>query len=445
MNTRKALYFAYLRAKGSSLPGYYERYCAEDQAGFSPIMTRELLVQLLAYCQRMVPYYAQIMRELGGSFQEDPEAYLERFPILTKDIIRSQLRQLRSADLAQRRWYYNTSGGSTGEPVRFIQDAAYMDRSYPITLLFALWAGKELGEREVRVWGSEREIIEQSTGWRALLGSKLINVTYYNAYRLAPNSMRDLARVLNTRPPKLTVGYAEALSHVARFLAREGVAVRPQAAVMTSAGTLYPFMREQITSVFQCPVFDRYGSREVGDVACQCQALGGLHVPPWGNYLEIVDEAGRRVPDGIEGEILITSLCNYAMPLIRYRIGDRGILATQRCPCGRAGQLLERLVGRHGDVFRRRDGTYVDPGYFASLLYFKDWIIRFQIVQESYSRIVFKIVRAGPVDAGGDLAEITANAKLLMGDDCEVAFEFTDDIGPTPSGKYRHTISEVQG
>ena len=116
--------------------------------------------------------------------------------------------------------------------------------------------------------------------------------------------------------------------------------IRPQVAIMTSAGTLHPLMREKIETAFQCKVFNRYGSREVGDIASECEAHAGLHVFPSGNYIEIVDDQGHPVPNGEEGNILVTNLYNYAMPLIRYYIGDRGVLSrSDRCACGRQGQI----------------------------------------------------------------------------------------------------------
>lgn len=76
-----------------------------------------------------MPYYAQIMRELGGGHLHDPEAYLAGLPMLTKDLIRRNLQRLRSDDLARLQMVLQHVGGSTGEPVRFIQDRDYVDRS----------------------------------------------------------------------------------------------------------------------------------------------------------------------------------------------------------------------------------------------------------------------------------------------------------------------------
>jgi len=392
-----------------------------------------------------VPYYAEAMRERGDSFYADPEEYLRRFPILTRDTLRRRFDELKSTDLARRKWYMNSTGGSTGEPVQLIQDREFATRSGAITLLYSKLVGREIGEPQVYLWGSERDIVQGSEGWRAHAINSLTETVFLNAFRMTPELMREFVTVLNVKRPKLVVAYAQAIYELARFAEREGLEVTPQAAIMTSATTLFPFMREAIERVFQCKVFNRYGSREVGDIACEGPDREGLWVAPWGNYIEIVDRHGVRVPDGTEGEILVTSLTNYAMPLIRYQIGDTGRLSPpNELRQKGSAQVLQAILGKTVDIFRTSEGALVEPGYFEGLMYFKDWIQKFQVIQTSTSRIVFRIVRSDSHCSHADLEQIVTETKMLMGSDCEVTFEFVDEIPASGSGKYRYQISEVR-
>jgi phenylacetate-CoA ligase len=443
VNWRKWLYFGLVRARGQELGRYYRRFLGEVENGVPADTSPRLLIQLLEHSRQQVPYYAEVMRALGDSFYDDPLAYLERMPILTKDIIRTRFEDLKSGDLPRRRWFENTSGGSTGEPVRFIQDWDYAVQSGAIKLLFSKLVGKEIGEREVCIWGSERDVIHGSQEWQARFINGLTNVTILNAYLMTPERMRESIAMLNRDRPKLIVAYAESLYELARFSEREGLAVAPQTAIISSAVTLYPFMRETIERVFGCRVFDRYGSREVGDIACERPGYEGFWVAPWGCYIEIVDGQGNRVPDGMEGEILVTLLSNLAMPLVRYRIGDMGALAPGDDQRALGQQLLRSILGKTLDVFRQRDGTLIEPGYFESMMYFRDWVRRFHVVQKSYSHIVFRIERTDADYEQAELDEITAHTRLLMGDDCQVSFKFVDDIPATGSGKHRIAICEV--
>jgi len=262
---------------------------------------------------------------------------------------------------------------------------------------------------------------------------------------MTPAEMRQYIAVLNRMRPKLIVAYADAIFELARFAEREGLDVEPQTAVIASAGVLLPVMREKIEKVFQTTVYNRYGSREIGDIACERPGYRGLWVAPWGHYVEIIDGKGRRVPDGEEGDIAITSLTNYAMPLIRYRIGDRGILAP-RHSAGRPpyGQVLEAVSGRSGDMFRGSDGRLIHGGYFMTMLWFKDWIRKYQVIQKSPTRVVFRIVSAEADHPQAELDQMVAKTRLALGNDCEVGFEFVDDIPASGSGKYRYIMSEVQ-
>jgi phenylacetate-CoA ligase len=258
--------------------------------------------------------------------------------------------------------------------------------------------------------------------------------------------MRRYISFINSKHPKLIGAYANALYELARYAEREGLQVLPQTAIITSAGTLYPFMRETIERIFQCRVFNRYGSREVGDIACERPDCEGLWVAPWGNYVEIIDSKGDRVPDGTEGEILVTSLTNYAMPFVRYKIGDLGMWADQKCQSGRKGPLLKSISGRLADCFVKKDGSFVVPEFFIHMVgveFNKGWIRKYQVIQKRDLSIVFRIVSSGSDHPQEALNEIATNTRLIMDDDCEITFEFVDDIPASASGKYRYTLSEA--
>ena len=446
MNWRKPAYLSYASLRGYRFPSLLAGCLQEYERGVNGQTVTRAMDQLLQHCRSAVPYYAQVLEEAGvGRINgTDPRACLQRLPILTKEIIRANFNGLQSKDLPRRKWHYNTSGGSTGEPVRLVQDAEYDDRSAAISLFYSSLLGCEIGEPIVRLWGSERDVDGGTKSNKARFFNWLTNTTWMNAFLMSPERMREFIQTMNRLRPRLIVAYAQAAYELARFAERERISVAPQRAVLTSAGTLYPFMREKIATVFGCGVYNLYGSREVSDIACELPGLNGLWVAPWGNFVEIVDEAGRPVPPGTEGNIVVTCLTNYAMPLLRYSIGDRGALFSDNTMADCPGtQVLKHVSGRSVDVFRTRDQTLVDGEYFTHLLYFRPWVWKFQVVQKDHTRIVFKVVQANVGPTRSELQDIAAKARLVMGADCQVDFEFPDDLPPLPSGKYRYTVSEV--
>ena len=441
MNLKKHIYLTLNTLRGFRYPQIYRDLIKEEKSVVASQVTKELLTKLLRHCQKSVPYYTKLMSEIGCEdlLEQNPEIYLSKLPILTKDIIRKNFEDLKSLDLGRRKWNFNTSGGSTGEPIRLIQDREYFDRSQAIKLLYSYLVGREIGEPQVNLWGSERDILAATRNWRAIFSGFLSNTAYMNAFQMNPQRMARYIRLINQKSPKLILAYAIAIYELAKFAESEQLQITPPNAIITSAETLHPWMREKIERVFQCKVFNRYGSREVGDIACERPGFEGLWVAPWGNYVEIVDDRNNPLPPEVEGNILITSLTNFAMPLIRYKIGDRGALSANHS----SGQIFQQISGRITDMFKTQDGTLADGGYFAGLMYFKDWVKNYQVIQKSYSEILVKIVPLTSNYPLEELDDFVEKTKILMGKDCVVNFEFVDEIKTTPSGKYRFLISEV--
>ena len=445
MNWRKPTYLSYAALRGYRFPSLLTRYSREYERGAGGETVTQALTRLLRHCRQSVPFYADALRRLGDSRLEnaDPVEYLSRLPVLTKETIRANFSKLQSTDLGRRKWSYNTSGGSTGEPVRLIQDREYEDRCKAISLLYYSLLGSNVGQPMVWLWGSERDLEGTETN-KAKFFNWLTNTTWLNAYRMSPERMPEYIAILNRVRPSLILAYAQSAYELARFIERERLSLTPQRAVVTTAGTLYPFMREKIAQVFGCEVYNQYGSREVSVIGCELPGMNELWVPPWSNFVEILDDEGTPARPGEEGNIVVTCLTNYAMPLVRYRIGDRGAL-TPKPPADAdsTAQVLKYVSGRNMDMFRTRNETLVDSQYFIHLLYFRPWVWKFQVVQTSHDRVLFKVVGPNPRPPGSELEEIASKSRLVMGENCRIDFEFSDELPPHPSGKYRYTISEI--
>ncbi len=447
MSLRKQLYYAIKSRSGSNSPHIFEEILKCYRTGIPVNTSDSCLSKMLMHCQSNVPYYRSILQKLDTTtLRANPQSVLQTVPVLTREQLASQFDSLKSDDLDKRTWKINTSGGSTGEPVRLVQDNLYRASASANTLLYSALCGKQPGDCEVKLWGSERDIFENGMGWKANLQNWIVNTVFMNAFRMTPEKMREYIDKLNRLKPQLILAYAQAIYELAQFVEDNNLLVTPQKAVMTSAGTLFPFMRQTIERVFGCRVYNRYGSREVGDIACQLPASAGLGeilwVAPWGCYVEVVDDNGNLLPLGEEGNLLVTSLVNFAMPLLRYKIGDRGSLCG---PVSGApvGQIIERVSGRVTDNFRTREGRIVPGEYFIHLIGVvlnSNSVRKFQIVQHDYETISVKII---PTNGKFDSAEIEDKIQLVMGRNCRVNTRFVDEIPATPSGKYRYTISEI--
>jgi phenylacetate-CoA ligase len=447
MNVRGSLLSLPLRFAGKTL-AFFSQLDKIQSASAAQVMAvqEQRLVDLLRHAAENVPYYGEML----NAYEPFTMERFREIPLLDKALMRANLDSLQSRDLNARDWYVNTSGGSTGEPVRIVQDSDFKDWARAVKYQFDQWTGFELGQRKALLWGSERDLFVGKETLRVRLTRRLKNELWLNAFRMTPAQMSAQVRQLNEFRPVQVLAYAEALYQFARFIQHEGLDVWSPQSILTSAGTLHPHMRETIEAVFRAPVFNRYGSREVGDIACECEQHDGLHISPLTQYVEVLGADGAPCSPGQVGEVVITSLVNYAMPLVRYRIGDMAVLAEGECRCGRKWPRLQRVTGRVSDVFRTAAGSMVHGEYFTHLFYYQDWVEKFQVIQEGVDLIRVLVVPkerrpVADVHRPVEQHEIASKIKVVMGQGCRVDFEFVDDIPPTSSGKYRYTISKVGG
>lgn len=408
-------------------------------------LQRERLADLLRHAAREVPYYREVLHDVGAV--RDGVADLERFrdiPPLDKATIRAQGDRLVADGTDPERVRVNTSGGSTGEPVRFVQDRDKHAWTLALKLLFDEWAGVRPGRPNVLLWGSLRDLEGGRAPWRTRLGRWLRNETALNALRLDDATLRAyVERIREVRPEKV-MAYANSVFELCRFAEREGLELPSPKVVMTSAATLQPVMRETIERVFGAPVVDRYGSREVGDIACERPGEPGLVVSAPTHVVEILRPDGRPAAPGEVGEIAVTLLTNRAMPLLRYRIGDTAAWATERVPSPVAWPRLQALSGRITDHFVTRDGARVYGGYFTQRFYGLAWLERFQVVQEEIDRVEVRLVPVpGVRPPAEELERIRRQVREVMGASCRVGLELVSHIEPSSSGKFRYTISKV--
>ena len=407
---------------------------------------RKKLYMLIKYASQNIPYYKQMIKEHNIQFSEDTIFDdIKKFPLLTKDIIRNHFDGLYK--FRDSTYYRNTSGGSTGEPVIFYQDRNYLEWGIATKILFDEWTGRKIGEPMVKLWGSLRDILKDGQGFKGYLRQQLYGVTVLSSSRMAEKDMYKYVQRINMIKPYLIFAYTNSIEEFACFIQKHHLSIYSPKAIMTSAGVLFPEVRERIEKVFQAPVFNRYGSREVGDIACNCKTSSGLHLIPDIHYVEIVDENGKEVKPGEPGEIIITSLTNYTMPLIRYKIGDRGILSNKDCKCGHGLPLLEKVVGRITGNFKNKLGDYISGGLFFSLFYFIENIKQFQIIQEAIDYISINLVLIDKTklkDMDKDFIEINQTIRKAMGNDTKIKYNIVDEIKLSPSGKYMYVSSRVK-
>lgn len=408
------------------------------------------LKELLKHASIHVPYYGKLFSEYK-IVNKAGDVVLERFnkiPLLNKALIHKQFESLKSNDLDKREWELRGSGGSTGEPVKFIQDKNYSDWRLALKFFYDEWCGYKLSERKIQLWGSEIDLKKKKRTLRDRTRRWLLNRVTLNSFLMTPKQMAEYVEKINTFKPVLIVSYAESLFDLACFIEKNGCKVHSPRSIMTSAGILFPHMRKKIERVFNASIFNRYGTREVGDLGCECEYHTGIHVSGLTHYIEILHPDGTPCKLGESGEIVVTLLTNYAMPLIRYQLEDVSAWSEEACICGRGMPLLKDIEGRVSGIFLRKDGARVNGIYFTPIMIDHEWIKIFRLIQMDYNEITVLIVPyedvSNPQDALlGSQDKIEEDIQLVMGKECRISFQFVDKIDPTVSGKNIYALSKI--
>ena len=290
--------------------------------------------------------------------------------------------------------------------------------------------------KSVWLWGSERDLLEIDS-WRTKVALFLQNQLFLNTFQTSEQRWLEYIDRIRSYRPYYVAGYAGSLYQIARVARKYNVRLYQPEFVYSAAEMLRDFMRKEIEEQFNVKMYDYYGSRDVGAIAGEC-SMGRRHVFIMNNLVEILDDTGCPVGDGEEGKIIITNLHNYSMPMIRYDIGDVGVMSADGCGCGSSLPVLERLTGRITDHFRLRDGRLIHGEFFTHLFYFRDWVEQFQIDQLDYDYLRISVVPNLTIDEH-DRDVISENIRTVMGKECKLEWLCVDKIKTTPQGKYIFT------
>lgn len=394
------------------------------------------LSALLRHIKDHVPYYSEICGENHAAPR------LSDFPILSKQILEKNFEALRSTDPTERNCFLNSSGGSTGRPQTFVQDKIFQQWSIAAqTYYFRRFLDADYaGTSKVILWGSEKDFYKRSLGLKPKFTNWLTRSTFLNSFKVSEEQLLNYLRIINRKKPEFIKGYAGSLYQLAKAAREGGIRIHSPRFIYSAAETLRPFMRATIEDVFGCKVFDFYGSREVGAIAGECRE-GKLHIFDFNNHLEIVDNDGSPVAPGGEGRVLVTTLHNHSMPLLRYAIGDTAVVGNP-CSCGSVLPTLERVTGRLTDHFLNPDGDMVHGEYFTHLFYFRDWIEEFQVLQKDLDLIQIYFVPKDDPDSA-DVEDINEKIRLVMGNSCILEWIRVEEVPRTPQGKLLYTRSLV--
>jgi phenylacetate-CoA ligase len=458
---RRRLYFSLQAAIGSKIGVVWREFLAWERQ--TPPQLQEQvdsrLIRLLDHATAHSEYYRnlKIERPSGG----DALAWLRRFPVLSRVHVRDQFASLvvdnlRAAiptpdSVSNRRydWLVVKTGGSTGIPTTVVHDARTRDWGRATRLYAARQCGFPLGTPYFRLWGSELDLLKQQSSLQQRILRNLLAEVPMNAFKARESDLRQHLATMLSRPGiHHLMTYVDAAVSLAEFAEERGLKCPNLSTIMGCAGTLTPEFRRILTRRFNAEVFDKYGSRECCDMACECRHHTGLHVFSPNVYLEIVDDRNIAVPPGEDGRVLVTLLNNLSFPMIRYEIGDIGKWASARvCPCGSAFPLLESIQGRQDDMLTTEDGTKQSSAFvrhFVGVSLNRQLIREWQLEQTGATTFVFRYRPEKQEGLAENLGRLRESFQLVFGRSAEVEMRQVEEIPLSPSGKVRWIINSFR-
>lgn len=424
------------------------------------------LRRLVQHAYASVPIY----RRLWDQARVHPDAIkslddLPRLPLMNKRLLRAAYPdQALALGVDRRLLVQYASSGSTGQPFQFVMSRAEKGHRWAAMLRCWAWAGAYQGVRQVYIkdghalgsfsHGLMHQVEQVAT---RMIGLSAYDVHDEHVDEVIAELHRYQPRVINTYP---ATGYRLALE-----MEKRGARL-PLHAVITSGEVLFPFQREAMEHWFDCPVHDFYGGEGM-DVAFQCGQSRYHHVNVETTILEVTDDAGRPLPPGQQGQIVLTNLINYSMPFVRYAIGDVGALAVPeaQCPCGRGLPLLDHVTGRSSDQLRLPGGRQLLMWYFTDVFRQTPGIDSFQMRQEAPDRIRIRIVPGegfghlpgGPAGHGGQgphtlgpyvgpehvVEYLRQRCDEQVRGEAQLEIVLVDAIPAGPGGKHRFFVADA--
>ena len=400
---------------------------------------------LLKHAYRTTPFYRRRFDECG--FNPDLFSHADqllKIPILTKNEIRDDLADMISSRFTPNEIHFSETGGTTGVKMKFCRDNSCLSIKEAALLRFELWSGWCIGEPLGIVWPAQQDYVGHWT-WKAKLKNALYQrQVVFPAAVLDENAIRGYLHQVFRQKPTLIRAFTSPIFEIAKVILEQSIQIPPIKGIITTGEPLYEHQRAVIEKAFGCKMFDSYRSREAGPIAQECEAHEGLHINAENLFIESIPLKGAYCNKECVGEIIVTDLRNFGMPLIRYNMGDIGVMSQKECSCGRGLPLLSGLRGRSASNFITPGGKIVAAG--ALVLYLVDEapgpLGQVQIIQERLDILIIRMTK-NPLPSEKVLKYQEMTVKRLFGSQMKLKFEFVEKIDREPSGKYLFTKSLI--
>lgn len=409
-----------------------------------------MLRPLLAHAARSVPFYKRKFRDAGinPGMSLNAKSWA-KIPLITRHDIQVAGELLVSKEPPPDHGHIiqASTSGSTGQPVH-VKSTTLNSLLWRIfTVREHLWHKRDFSGKLASIRQFDEGIApppegKLTDGWGPATNALFKTGPCAMLSILA--TVREQANWLMQQNPDYLLSYPSNLLALTRNFEESGMTMPRLKQVLTISETVSPPLRDACLKAWGAPVVDTYSSKEMGYIASQCPEHENLHVHAENVLVEVLDSDNKPCQPGEIGKLVITSLYNYAMPLIRYQIGDYAEVG-EPCPCGRGLPVLKRILGRERNMLRLPNGEVRWPIIGGPIpAHFNLPPRQYQVVQKSLDIIEVRLASERPFTAE-ETESVTTAFKKAFEHDFEIRWVYVDEFPQSPSGKFEEFISEITG
>ena len=400
--------------------------------------------RIVAHAYANVPYYREAMDRLGlrpGEFRT--AADLARLPLLSPDELARDPERFCARDARADRTLAILTSGTTGHRKQVLYDLRYV--------FLGLAAGQRRRDIVAKLSGIPRGARIQEFLTEGSAAALVVETQLRNSFVPRPLRGRrqtcsyelgwdEALALVNASRADILHGYGAFLGTLFRRATAAGVDVHRPRLIIAHSETMPDADRELIEERLGVPVISMYVAAESGFIACQCEERRGFHVDIDRVAMRAIDDAGRSLPPGGRGEIVVSNLTNRATVLLNYRLGDVVTLGSRPCPCGRTLPTIESIDGRTTAAIVCRDGSerrVLDP---LIALQRSSSVFQLQLRQEACDRLRLLAVLAPDMDVAAFRAEAVRRISDTVGAPVAITVECVPAIPPGPEGKVSSVV-----
>ena len=420
------------------------------QRTFSPdrLAAQQLrqLAALLTHCAANVPFWRERLPQVGlGSGPLTWEAW-KKLPVLTRIEAQAAGTAMHAAPMPANhgKILRTATSGSTGEPLSCLKTELAQFFWHGAILRELLWHGFDPGARLAVIREDTKKIAPAPDG--IVLPSWGPPVS--QVFATGPIAMLDMqapvavqAAWLRRQDPDMLLTWPSNLAALARFCRDGGIRPARLRVVRTLAETVTPALRALVREAWGAELVDAYSAEEVGYIALQCPAGPHYHVLAESVLVEVLDDAGAPCGPGQTGRVVVTPLHNFAMPLLRYEIGDDAEMGGT-CDCGRTLPVLSRVIGRVRDRLLLPDGERRVAENPSEAFAAVPAIMRYQIAQVAPTLLEIRLVARAALTRAEE-AKLEDALAASFGHRFAVRFDYRNSFPRIPGRKFRDIVCEV--